>query len=75
MIRIYKDNDIKMVTQGAYNNLYKSLGYKIVLENTQKTVTKVETKPTFEKPKTEDKKVGTVTRLKKGSFKKNKKEE
>ena len=30
MIRIYKDNDYKIVTQGAYNSLYAPLGYKIV---------------------------------------------
>ena len=39
MIRIYKDNDIKLVTQGVYNNLYKPLGYKPVIEEKkEKTV-------------------------------------
>lgn len=32
MIRIYKDNDNKCVTKGAYENFYKPLGYKIVLD-------------------------------------------
>ena len=32
MIRIFKDNDIKVVTQGVYDNLYKPLGYKPVIE-------------------------------------------
>ena len=32
MIRIYKDNDNKYVTKGAYETFYKPLGYKIVLE-------------------------------------------
>ena len=32
MIRIFKDNDIKVVTQGAYNSLYKPLGYKPIIE-------------------------------------------
>lgn len=43
MIRIYKDNDIKVVTQGVYNNLYKPLGYKLVIEEKTQPV-KVETK-------------------------------
>lgn len=32
MIRIYKDNDNKCVTKGAYETFYKPLGYKIVLD-------------------------------------------
>lgn len=32
MIRIYKQNDKKYVTKGAYEMFYKPLGYKIVLE-------------------------------------------
>lgn len=32
MIRIYKDNDNKYVTKGAYETFYKPLGYKIVLD-------------------------------------------
>lgn len=33
MIRIYKDKDTKVVTKGAYEQFYKSLGYNIVLES------------------------------------------
>lgn len=36
MIRIYKDRDIKTVTQGAYETFYKPLGYNIIIEETQK---------------------------------------
>lgn len=32
MIRIYKQDDKKYVTKGAYEMFYKPLGYKIVLE-------------------------------------------
>ena len=32
MIRIYKDNDTKVVTKGAYEQFYKSLGYNVVLD-------------------------------------------
>ena len=32
MIRIYKQEDKKYVTKGAYEMFYKPLGYKIVLE-------------------------------------------
>ena len=32
MIRIYKNNDTKVVTKGAYEQFYKSLGYNIILE-------------------------------------------
>ena len=33
MIRIYKGNDIKVVTKGAYTNFYKPLGYNIIVES------------------------------------------
>lgn len=32
MIRIYKDRDEKVVTKGAYEQFYKSLGYNIILD-------------------------------------------
>lgn len=32
MIRIYKNNDNKYVTKGAYESFYKPLGYKIVID-------------------------------------------
>ena len=48
MIRIFKDNDVKLVTQGVYKNLYKPLGYKpIIEEKKEKTVVE---KPKVEKP-------------------------
>ena len=51
MIRIFKDNDVKVVTQGVYNNLYKPLGYKPVIEESKpKAVVK---EPKVEKPKEE----------------------
>ena len=40
MIRIFKDNDIKVVTQGVYTNLYAPLGYKPVIEEKPKEVVK-----------------------------------
>jgi len=42
MIRIFKDNDIKVVTQGAYKSLYAPLGYKPVIEEKPKAVVKEE---------------------------------
>lgn len=33
MIRIYKDDNQKLVTKGAYETFYKPLGYKTVIEN------------------------------------------
>lgn len=36
MIRIFKDNDVKLVTNGVYNSLYKPLGYKPVIEEIKK---------------------------------------
>ena len=78
MIRIYKDNDVKVVTQGAYENIYKSMGYNIVIEN--KTIKKVEPVIVEEKKpiaidKKENKQKETVTKIKKSSFKKNKRGE
>lgn len=32
MIRIYKNNDIKYVTKGAYESFYRPLGYNIIIE-------------------------------------------
>ena len=32
MIRIYKNDDNKYVTKGAYETFYKPLGYKIILD-------------------------------------------
>lgn len=32
MLKIYKDNDVKIVTQGAYKDFYEHLGYEIFKE-------------------------------------------
>lgn len=32
MIKIFKDNVVKFVTKGAYENSYKHLGYNVVSE-------------------------------------------
>lgn len=37
MIRIYKDTDMKVVTKGAYEQFYKSLGYNMVLDENKDT--------------------------------------
>lgn len=82
MIRIYKDNDVKVVTQGAYNTFYKPLGYNIVLEQKNQEEHNI-----IKKDKEDVKDIHTnkvvvedqseiVTRRKKSSFiKKNKKED
>ena len=36
MIRIYKNNDYKYVTKGAYESFYRPLGYNIIIEEPQK---------------------------------------
>ena len=61
MIRIYKNNDTKVVTKGAYEQFYKSLGYNIILDTIEtveeevvteaKTDTVEEIKETVNKPK------------------------
>ena len=43
MIRIYKDNDTKVVTKGAYEQFYKSLGYNVVLDTIDVVEETVET--------------------------------
>lgn len=32
MIRIFKDKDVKIVTKGAFESIFKPLGYKQVIE-------------------------------------------
>lgn len=32
MIRIYKNNDMQIVTKGAFESIFKPLGYKQVIE-------------------------------------------
>ena len=64
MILIHKDNDMKKVTKGAFENFFEPLGYKIIKDAVAKEVTK-------EIPKTEV----SQKEEKVGSQKKNKKEE
>ena len=78
MIRIYKDTDIKVVTQGAYDTFYKSLGYNVIIDEPKSIV---EPKNIVE-PKVgndilgETKDKETVANIKKGRInKKNKKED
>lgn len=70
MITIYKNKDIKVVTKGAYENFYKSLGYNLMIEQVD------ENKP-VEEEKLQVQLDETVTKPRKGkgSNKKNKKEE
>lgn len=53
MIKIYKNNDYKVVTNGVFKSIYEPLGYKPVVEN--KKVVKVQ--PKIEEPKIEEPKV------------------
>lgn len=43
MIKIQKDNNVKIVTQGAYREFYEHLGYKIVTDKPLKK--EIEVKP------------------------------
>jgi len=64
MIRIYKGNDVKYVTNGVYINLYKPLGYKPVVE--EKPNNKITT-PVAKKPVSkENKESVSVKKTKKG---------
>lgn len=45
MIRIFKDKDVKIVTKGAFESIFKPLGYKQVIEvKEEKPVLKNEVK-------------------------------
>lgn len=67
MIRIYKDNDTKVVTKGAYEQFYKSLGYKLILDVKEETKENVETsvKESVETTVTKPKRVSSSKRNKK----------
>ena len=78
MIRIYKDNDVKVVTRGAYDTFYKPLGYNLIIDEPKKIVEPMSIVEPKEKNdilgETNDKE--TVTNIKKGRInKKNKKED
>ena len=66
MIRIFKDKDNKVVTRGAYENFYKSLGYQVVIE--EKKAVRVEPKATVDATEPKEDEVARV------SSKKNKRE-
>lgn len=53
MIKIRKDNDIKVVTQGAYKEFYEYLGYEIIKDKPLKK--EVEIKETKQPDIKEDK--------------------
>lgn len=46
MVRIQKEHDIKLVTQGAYEDFYEHLGYTIIKDKSPviKETKKIETK-------------------------------
>lgn len=74
MIRIYKDRDSKFVTKGAYEQIYKPLGYNIILDEVKEDIKdKIETAETLKVDA--DKTVQTVTNHKKGSSRKKNKQE
>lgn len=70
MIRIYKDNDTKVVTKGAYEQFYKSLGYNLILEAKEDNKTIIEEK-VVEQPDLDV----TVAKPKRGSSNKKTKKE
>lgn len=70
MIRIYKNNDTKVVTKGAFEQFYKPLGYNIVLD----TIDMVEEKTEDNKENIVEENKETVSRPKRSSSnKRNKK--
>lgn len=66
MIRIYKNNDIKVVTKGAFENFFKPLGYNIIIdavseekksiESNEKNINKNLNKPASKKNESSNKK-------------------
>lgn len=66
MIRIYKSDNQKLVTKGAYETFYKPLGYQVVIEEKKAPKAKNKTTVKVTKPKEEK-----VTRV---SSKRNKRE-
>lgn len=50
MIRIFKNNDVQLVTKGAFESIFKPLGYKQVIEvKEEKPVLKNEVRVNTEK--------------------------
>lgn len=71
MIRIFKDNDVKVVTNGAYKQLYKPLGYKPIIEEKKSKVVVQKQ----EEAKTEEINSGDNTEIKESSRPKRKRGE
>ena len=40
MIRVYKNNDVKVVTKGVYDTIYAPLGYKLIIEENKQAKAK-----------------------------------
>lgn len=55
MIKIFKNNDIKTVTLGAYESFFKPLGYSVIIESKPEKV--VSEKPITKNEKLEQKEV------------------
>lgn len=70
MIRIYKDKDTKVVTKGAYEQFYKSLGYNVILD-VKEDEEKIVKRPVVETTKLDE----AVTKPKRGSSNKKIKKE
>lgn len=66
MIKIYKDRDIKVVTNGAYEQIYKPLGYNIVIENIEpETVKEQNTFTRYNEEPTRTRRVSSTKKNKK----------
>lgn len=59
MIRIFKNNETRVVTKGAYESFFKPLGYEVAIDMVEKPK-KVE-KPKTEKSKNEGLKIKLPT--------------
>lgn len=65
MIKIYKNNETKVVTKGAYESFFKPLGYQIIVDMVEEKPKKVD-KPKIETNKNE----GMKNKLSKNNDKK-----
>lgn len=60
MLKIYKDSNVKVVTQGAYKDFYEHLGYKIFEEKPLKKEIEVRDKEIKENQTTKENKPNKV---------------
>lgn len=65
MIRVFKGNDVKVVTQGVYKSLYAPLGYKPIIE--EKKVKAVVKEPDVKEPDVKEPEVNEPTLNKESS--------